>query len=155
MVATGIGAIRTVVCASPILLAARGTPKAPADLAGMPSINFDFLSPASSWPFRVKSTGAITEVAMRPRLTVTTAEAAVSAAVQGVGFARVLHYQCADALRDGSLRIVLADFELEPQPVHLLHAGRATLPLKARVFVDFAMDRLRKRVRSLAAAKKR
>src|SRR5262249_7665163 len=56
---------------------------------------------------------------------------------------RVLHYQCADAINDGSLRIILANFEVEPLPVHLLHAARGALPAKLRVFLDFAAGRLR------------
>ena len=88
-------------------------------------------------------------MAIRPRLSVTTAEAAVWAASQAVGATRVLHYQCADALRDGSLRIILADFEVEPLPVHLLHAGRGTLPTKTRFFLDFAANRIRGRLASL------
>ena len=86
---------------------------------------------------------------IQPRLTVTTAEAAVWAASEGVGATRVLHYQCADAVRDGSLRIILADFEFEPRPVHLLHAGRGALPTKMRFFLDFAAQRLKARLSSL------
>ncbi|WP_307437013.1 LysR family transcriptional regulator [Labrys monachus] len=149
MVATRIGAMRTVVCASPELLAGHGDPTAPADLAALPIVNFDFLSPATAWPFRRKDDRASLEVPIRPRLSVSTAEAAVWAATRGVGVTRVLHYQCADALRDGSLRIILADFETEPLPVHLLHAGRGALPSKMRVFLDFAAARLRERLASL------
>ena len=139
MIATRVGSMRTVVCASPKLLAGQGVPKSPEDLAGLPCVNFELLSPASAWPFRP----------IHPRLSVTTAEAAVWAAAQGLGVTRVLHYQCADAINDGSLRIILADFEVEPLPVHLLHAARGALPLKLRVFLDFAAGRLRKDLSSL------
>jgi len=149
MVATRIGSMRTVVCASPKLLAAHGVPTAPEDLANLPSVNFDFLSPDSVWPFRQKDTKGNIDVLIRPRLSVSTAEAAVWAAVHGVGATRVLHYQCADALRDGSLRIILGHFEVEPLPVHLMHAGRGALPSKMRVFLDFAAGRLRERLTSL------
>jgi DNA-binding transcriptional LysR family regulator len=152
LVAGRVGAMRTVVCASPKLLAAHGTPVAPAELATLPCVNFAFPSPTPVWSFRAPESDTDQTVEIRPRLSVSTAEAAVAAAMEGVGFARVLHYQCADALRDGSLRIVLAGFEVEPQPVHLVHAGRAALPLKARVFLDFATDRLRRRVREVARA---
>jgi DNA-binding transcriptional LysR family regulator len=148
-VATRIGSMRTVVCASPKLLAAHGVPTAPEDLANLPSVNFDFLSPDSVWPFRQKDTKGNIDVLIRPRLSVSTAEAAVWAAVHGVGATRVLHYQCADALRDGSLRIILGHFEVEPLPVHLMHAGRGALPSKMRVFLDFAAGRLRERLTSL------
>ena len=139
MIATRVGLMRTVVCASPKLLAGQGVPQSPEDLAGLPCVNFERLSPASAWPFRP----------IRPRLSVTTAEAAVWAAAQGLGVTRVLHYQCADAINDGSLRIILANFEVEPLPVHLLHAARGALAAKLRVFLDFAAGRLRKGLSSL------
>ena len=149
MIATRAGLMRTVVCASPKLLAAQGVPKSPEDLVGLPCVNFEFLSPTSAWAFRLKDAKSAAEVAIRPRLSVTTAEAAVWAASQAVGATQVLHYQCADALRDGSLRIILADFEVEPAPVHLLHAGRGALPTKTRFFLDFAANRIRGRLASL------
>lgn len=151
-VAMRIGTMRTVVCASPKLIASYGMPKSPADLARLPCVNFDFLSPAPAWPFRTKDTKRITDISIAPRLSVSTAEAAVWAAAQGVGATRVLHYQCADAVREERLRIVLADFEVEPFPVHLIHAGRDTLPSKTRVFLDFAAKQLRQGLRSLDGA---
>jgi DNA-binding transcriptional LysR family regulator len=152
MVATRIGSMRTVVCASPTLLAQHGMPRSPEDLTRLPCVSFDSRSPAATWPFWRKDTKSATDVPIRPRLSVSTAEAAVWAAVRGVGFTRVLHYQCADALRDESLRVVLAEFELEPLPVHLIHTGRQALPLKTRVFLDFATGRLRERLASLSSA---
>jgi DNA-binding transcriptional LysR family regulator len=149
IVAVRVGSMRTVVCASPKLLAEQGAPKKPDDLATLPCVNFEFLSPGSTWPFRLKDAKGATDMLIRPRLSVSTAEAAVWAASEGVGATRVLHYQCADALRDGSLRIILADFEVEPLPVHLLHAGRGALPSKMRAFLDFAASRLRERLKSL------
>jgi DNA-binding transcriptional LysR family regulator len=149
MIATRVGSMRTVVCASAKLLAGHGAPKKPGDLAVWPCVNFDFLSPNSAWPFRFSDTKGRMDLPIRPRLSVSTAEAAVWAAIQGVGVTRVLHYQCADAVREGALQIILADFELEPIPVHLIHAGRGALPSKMRVFLDFAAGRLRERLSSL------
>ncbi|MCO5056931.1 MAG: LysR family transcriptional regulator [Rhizobiaceae bacterium] len=149
MIATNIGSMRTVVCASPKLIDAYGTPGSPEDVAALPCVNFEFLSPTSSWLFQSTETGQSVDVALSPRLSVSTAEAAVEAAVQSVGATRVLHYQCAEQVRDGTLRIVLEDFEVEPIPVHLLHAARGTLPSKMRVFLDFAVPVLRAKLRSL------
>jgi len=149
MIATRVGAMRTVVCASPKLLAAQGVPQTPDDLAGFPSVSFDFLTPTFSWAFRLKDAKTDVDIPLSPRLSVTTAEAAVWAAVQGVGATRVLYYQCVDAVRDGALSIVLAKFETEPTPIHLLHAARGVLPSKMRVFLDFAAERLRYRLEGL------
>jgi DNA-binding transcriptional LysR family regulator len=149
MVATRISAMRTVVCASPTLIAGHGVPTMPEQLAAWPSIAFDLLSIASIWSFRRNDTSF--DVPIQPRLIVSTAEAAVWAAAHDVGVTRLLHYQCADAVSDGSLRIILSDFEIEPLPVHLIHAGRGALPSKMRVFLDFAAGRLRKRLAALQA----
>lgn len=149
MVATRVGSMRTVVCASPRLLAGHGAPKTPEELAGLPCVSFEFISPVSAWPFWSKDDGGRLDVPIRPRLIVSTTEAAVAAAAQGIGVTRVLHYQCADAVRDGSLRIILADFEPEPPPIHLVHPGGGALPSKLRVFLDFAAGRLRERLSAL------
>jgi DNA-binding transcriptional LysR family regulator len=82
-------------------------------------------------------------VPIRPRLSVTTADAAVEAAVGGIGLTRVLMYQAAPAIAEGTLKIILAPFELTPVPFHLLHASRGLMPLKMRTFLDFAAPRLR------------
>jgi DNA-binding transcriptional LysR family regulator len=149
LIATRVGSMRTVVCVSPKLSATLDMPLSPADLSNVPCVNFEALSSASAWSFRSKDGKAPTEVPIRARLSVTTAEAAVWAASEGIGATRVLHYQCADAVRDGSLRIILADFEVEALPVHLLHAGRGALPSKMRVFLNFAASRLRAQLGSL------
>jgi len=143
MIATRIGTMRRVVCASPALIDRFGEPERPEDLGLMPVVNFEFIEPMPVWNFRPWGSGREIEVAMKPRLLVSTAEAAVWAAEKGLGVTRVLHYQCADAVRRGALKIILSGFEPEPLPAHLLHAGRGTLPAKMRVFLDFATDRLR------------
>ena len=147
MVATRVGSMRTVVCLSPELIARHGEPESPVDLNAMPCVSFDALPPHRAWSFRDGK--RIIHLVIKPRLSVSTAEAAVWAAAQHVGATRVLHYQCADALRDGSLRLILAESEIEPIPVHLIHADRGDLPLKMRVFLDFAVSRLRGALRSI------
>ncbi len=143
MVATRIGSMRTVSCASPGLLARHGVPAAPQDLAGLPVVAVDAPMPGPAAPG---------DVAPVPRLSVTTTEAAVQAAILGIGVARLLHYQVAEAVEAGALRIVLGAFEPEPVPVHLVHAVRGQLPLKMRRFLDFAAPRMRERLDGLASA---
>lgn len=151
MIATHVGAMRTVTCASPSLLAVRGIPHKPSDLARWPAVAVDTPMPSPSWRFRTPRSGAALDVSMRPRLVVTTPEAAVEAAMRGVGVTRVLHYQVVDAVRRGALRIVLEAFEPEPAPVHLVHAARGQMPLKMRRFLDFAAPLLRRALLEVAA----
>ena len=83
------------------------------------------------------------DVAIRSRLTLNTAEAAIDAAMAGVGIARMLSYQCANAVAAGALTVVLKSFEPAPWPVSLVYAGQRFLPLKLRAFLDFATPRLK------------
>lgn len=80
---------------------------------------------------------------IRPRLTVNTAEAAVDAAIAGVGLAHVLSYQAWPAYESGKLRLILRQFDPDPVPVSLVYAGQGPLPVKSRCFVDFAVPRIR------------
>jgi len=143
LVATKIGDMRTVICASPALLASHAAPKIPADLRHLPTVAFFGISAVQSWRFRAPESKALLEVPIRPRLSVTTAEAAIAAAVANIGVTRVLHYQSAEAVKAGTLRLLLERYEPEPNPVNLLHAARRELPLKTRTFIDFAVERLR------------
>lgn len=144
LVATRIGSIRRVVCASPAYLAKHGTPETPRDLAAHSCITFEGLTVPAAWTFATgKSEFA---VPIRSRLRVNTAEAAIDAAIAGVGMTRVLSYQITAAVRSGTLRTVLEAFEPQPWPVSLVHAGQGLLPVKLRAFLDFAAPRLKKRL---------
>ncbi|TIT68699.1 MAG: LysR family transcriptional regulator, partial [Mesorhizobium sp.] len=85
-------------------------------------------------------------VPVRSRLRVNTAEAAIDAAIGGVGLTKVLSYQVAVAVRSGALQAVLREFEPPPWPVSLVHAGQGLLPVKLRAFLDFAAPRLKERL---------
>jgi DNA-binding transcriptional LysR family regulator len=150
LMAMRVGEMRSVVCASPRLLAAHGTPITPDKLSNLPILSFDRLTPTRNWSFRSPAAGKILDVAIEPRLSVSNADAVVDAAIEGIGATRVLYYQCADAVRAGSLKVILRDFEPEPIPIHLIHPERQSLPFKTRAFLDFAADRIRSRLRPLA-----
>ena len=85
-------------------------------------------------------------IPVHSRLVVNTASAAIDAAVAGVGITRVLSYQVADAIRAGTLAIVLDRFEPAPSRISLVYGGQGFLPLKLRAFLDFATPRLKVRL---------
>lgn len=151
LIATRVGAMRLVTCAAPSLLARHGVPAHPVDLAGWPCVGFDMQAAATHWRFRDPDGGGGIELPVAPRLSASTAEAAVAAAADGLGVTRVYRYQADAALRAGRLRLILPAYEPDPVPVHLIHAGRDRLPLKTRMFLDSAAARLRSDLRRLAA----
>ena len=145
-IATKLGSLRRVVVAAPSYIARRGTPQRPADVAGHDVVVFGGLG-AASWDF-----GADGSVRLSPRLTVTTAEAAIDAVSEGIGMTRVLGYQAVDAIARGSVTQVLAQFGRDESPVHLLYPAGAHPPPKLRAFVDFAAPKLRARLAGIAQA---
>lgn len=144
LVAMQIGAIRRVVCASPAYLAKRGAPRKPADLEAHDCVTFEGLSSPEAWTFRTGKSDL--SIAIHSRLVVNTAEAAIDAAIAGIGITRLLSYQAAEALRAGALALALEEFEPQPIPVNLIHAGQRLLPIKLRAFLDFAAPRLKQRI---------
>ncbi|ALL70889.1 Transcriptional regulator, LysR family (plasmid) [Paraburkholderia caribensis MBA4] len=143
LMATRVGTVRRVVCASPAYLATHGVPVKPRDLATHECITFEVLASTRAWAFG--SGKSEVSVPVHSRLAVNTAEAAIAAAMLGVGLVRVLSYQVADAIRDNALSVVLDTFETAPLPISLVHKGQTPLPLKLRAFLDFVAPRLRTR----------
>lgn len=146
LVGTRIGKTRHVLCASPTVLASHGTPTTPEELLGLPLVSFDPLTAAPAWQFSSPGQARSIEVPVRPKLSVSSADAALAAAIAGVGLVRLFHYQCADAVAEGTLKIILAKYEPEPLPVHVLHPPRDALPSKTRAFLDFSTERLKRRM---------
>ena len=151
-VATRVGSVRRVVCASPAYLERRGEPKTPSDLSTHDCVTFEGLGEADAWDFPAPGSRTERVSSIRSRLSVSTAEAAIDAASASVGVTRVLSYQAVGAIEAGALRVILKDFEGEALPVHILHAGQGLLPLKTRAFLDAAAPRLRRALRAPPAA---
>lgn len=136
-----VGQVRRVLCASPEYLAKNGVPQHPADLLRHTVIAASGISPRVEWKF-----GAVddpTMVRMKPRLTVTSNDAAIDAVVSGLGICRLLSYQIADELSDGRLKLILADYEEAAWPVNVLHRESKYGSSKVRNFIDMLVADLR------------
>jgi DNA-binding transcriptional LysR family regulator len=143
-IATRIGSIRIVVCASPAYLAARGRPKQLSDLEKYDCITLDDHAPPAAWKFLRGRRANVAPI--KSRLCVNTSEAAVQAAIEDVGLARVMSYKMEAARRAGQLAVVLEEFEPEPLPVHIVYGPRKPMPLKLRVFLNWMTPRLKARL---------
>ena len=140
LTAVRVGSMRRVIVAAPAYLADRGRPASPAELSAHDAIGFSQTGGVvPPWSF----TGTHDAAQPRIRLVTNAGEVAIDAAVHGRGLARALHYQVDADVRAGRLQIVLAEFEPEPLPVHLVHLAGRMAPAKLRAFIDFAVERLR------------
>lgn len=142
LVATQVGSLRAVMCASPALLDAHGEPQSLSELANMPCVVFNspYLSP---WRFRLPGANETIAVAAQPRLEVSAPDSACDACMAGLGVTMLLEHDIEEAVRQRRLKVILGRFEIEPIPVHLVYVSRNLMPLKLRRFIDFAAPRLR------------
>jgi DNA-binding transcriptional LysR family regulator len=74
---------------------------------------------------------------------VSSPDAAVDAAIDGIGATLVLEHDVDAAIKAGNLDLVLQEFEVEPVPVHVVHLSRHVMPIKVRRFIDFVVPKLR------------
>lgn len=137
-----LGEVRRVLVASPAYLEANGTPETVDDLRRHGVVAFTGVSPTDEWRFGPDGRTAAT---VRPRLVVNTAAAAIAAALEGVGVARVLSYQVGAEVASGRLVELLAGHAPSALPVNLLfQAARAASP-PLRVLLGAAKAHFRDR----------
>jgi DNA-binding transcriptional LysR family regulator len=142
LVARRVGEVRRVLVASPAYLAARGTPRKPADLPAHDTILGTARGEASEWRFGTVKRATV--VRLSPRLLVDDIEARLVAVRAGQGIARVLSYQVSEELEAGTLVRLLAAFEPAPLPVHLVAPSGGHKAPKVRAFLDHAAASLGK-----------
>lgn len=140
--ATAIGSQSMVTCAAPAYLARTPAPRRVRDLTAHSCICFDAPPSGFRWTYASAEHGRQT-IRVRPRLTVNSAEAAVQAAVQGLGIIRVLAYQARAAIEAGHLTPLLTEADDTRIPVNLLRWPHRTTPQRIRHFIDFAAGKLR------------
>ncbi|MCX4151530.1 MULTISPECIES: LysR family transcriptional regulator [Paraburkholderia] len=144
LISTRIGLVREMLCASPAYLKKRGVPKKPEDLVSHDCVAYEGYGIGSDWEFRSK--GTLQTIQVPSRLVVNSVEAALVAAIDGAGIARVASYQIGNLVKSRTLVKLLEAYEPLPAPVSLMYASQGQIPLKLRAFLDFAIPRLRKRL---------
>ena len=130
-----IGAPPRVLIASPAYLKYAGIPKQPSELEKHTLIVGPGGRKPSSW--YLKRDGHASSVRVEGRLTVASNEAAIAAAIAGLGIASTALWGCRADLAHGRLVQVLANWDMEPVQVHAVFpAARAAKPA-ARAFADY------------------
>ncbi|MBM94826.1 MAG: LysR family transcriptional regulator [Oceanospirillaceae bacterium] len=152
-----VGDIRSLLVASPGYLARNGVPDNPDQLADHNLIaSTAGAGRGGYWRFYRRRVGDYAAVEQRvmiePRLTVTTNDSAIEAAVAGLGITRINSYQIHRHLMEGALTVLLTEFEPPSRPVQILHRemreqgqwlGQLGQPGKTRAFIDVLAQRLR------------
>jgi LysR family transcriptional regulator, regulator for bpeEF and oprC len=139
-----LGDVPILTCASAQYVARHGTPQTPADLTRHILVNYALRMPAQSADWDGTVAGKPVSVPMRSFLCVDNAESYVAAGLQGHGLIQVPAHDVRDAVATGRLIEVLADFRPAPIPISVLYARRRHLAPRARVFMDWLGNLLKR-----------
>ncbi|WP_297123012.1 LysR family transcriptional regulator [Enterobacter sp. ECC-175] len=134
MIARRLGECRSVLCASPQYLAARGTPARLEDLAEHNCLHYSFFA-GQSWRF-ITAEGEPVSVAVSGNLSASISSLLMDAAINHCGIAMLPEREAQDALQKGALVPVLS--ELTPKPIGIfgIYQSRDYQPAAQRVFLD-------------------
>ncbi len=141
LVATRVGSVRRVVCASEQYLRRHGVPQAPNDIREHRCVRHLGLAPRSEWHFRINKRDVSIPIASI--VTCNDIDSAVNACIDGLGLGMFLSYMVATNRKDGQLKYVLEKFETEPIPVQLVYPSSKILSTRVRAFVDECVEKLR------------
>lgn len=142
LLATKVGHVTRGVYASPDYLARMGVPQVPDDLRHHDCIAITSIrSNDAHWSFGRR--GARRTIKVMPRVTVTTIDAGVEAAILGMGLARLHSYQADRHVEEGALVSVLDGHGPEEVPIHVIQPASAHVAPKTRALVDMLVLTLR------------
>ncbi len=140
--AVRVGEVRRAVYASPEYIAGHGVPDTPHDLGNHSVVACTAVTPiADRWTFH--GPRGVATVAVKPRLIVNTTDAAVDAALAGLGLACIMSYQADPYVAGGCLQAVLVEYQPPPVPIHIVRPAGRHISAKIRLFLDHAAEGLR------------
>lgn len=141
MRALRVGSVRIVLCASAEYLQEHGIPQEPDDLHNHRMIASRAGDHVLDLRFKTKDRER--NILLKARLNTNTNDAAIEAALLGYGITRLISYQVAEHLASGKLQTVLASWEPDPLPIHILHREGRHAAAKVRTFVDLMAEHIR------------
>jgi DNA-binding transcriptional LysR family regulator len=149
MIASRVGWMRRVVCASPGRLRLDGVPEHPRELSTRACLRFSGLTAGDSWRFSMR--GRPLRVQVSGSFRCNQVQAIASACADGVGYGQFLAYQVAPLIEEGVLRVVLTDFEPAPLPVNLVYPGGRVLTSRLRAVLETLRPAMAQRLAAVEA----
>jgi DNA-binding transcriptional LysR family regulator len=140
LVATRIGEVSRVCCASPDYLSQHGEPRHPAELLSHRVLHYSLISAAEEWRFSAPAESA--SVPLQWQFSANNGEVLKEAAIQGLGVAMLPTFIVMDALRDGRLREVLCQYNQELLGIHAVRPSRQFTPAKSRLLIEYLQQGL-------------
>lgn len=134
-VARRLAPVNRRICGTPEYFARHGVPQTPDDLEQHNCLTYTYYNPRDPWrlrgpegPISVRATG---------NLRVNDDDALAEAVMRGLGVALLPTFLIGNALQDGRLQAVLADYVPLERYIYALYLPNRHLSAKVRAFIDF------------------
>jgi DNA-binding transcriptional LysR family regulator len=137
---SGLGVNPWIMVAAPSYLAARGAPRAVADLAAHDCIVYSSVQGNDVWRF-LGPEGPHETAQLETPLRSNNLSVILAAALAGRGLAILPHYVAARALARGGLRTIMDDHELPSQRIQAVTPSPRLAPRKVTLFVAYLRKR--------------
>jgi DNA-binding transcriptional LysR family regulator len=142
MVARRLAPVLNYCWAGPAYLAARGTPRFPAELTGHDCLIYSGggTGRVDQWRFTTES-GVLT-VPVRGRLQSSNGDVLLSAAIAGFGVAQLPSFIAGPSFDAGALVRVLEEFPLPEGALHAIYPQGRHVPSRVRLLTEFLAERI-------------
>ncbi|WP_150587216.1 LysR family transcriptional regulator [Pandoraea communis] len=145
LIARPAGTLTLVTCAAPAYLSRQGTPQAPSDLGqGHTIVRMASPRTGRDLVFRLAMGDAVADVHGAYQITVNDSGAALAAGIAGLGVLTTYEFLVSPHLQSGALQRLFPEWHGAQIPVHVAYPANRHLASKVRVFVDWAIEILRK-----------
>jgi len=137
LIARKIGVSPRVVVASPAYLVKNGRPRKPTDLlVHHQCLVYSGQKSPDLWFFHSAQNGDET-VHVNSRLKISSPDAIADAAVAGLGIALMCDWYVEDYVKQGKLKIIMADYKPTAHEVHAVYPERKFVPQKVKRIIDY------------------
>lgn len=148
LVVRRVGQVGMSAVAAPEYLERRGEPTHPEQLAQHETVVVDTGNGGhATWRFEGPE-GPV-PVAVRGRISSNSSRAVRQAAIAGGGIAMLAEFETADDLRDGRLRRLFPDYQVQRLPVALAYPSRRNLAPRTRAVLEFVVEQVEELRRQL------
>ncbi|MFN4308947.1 MAG: LysR family transcriptional regulator [Ferrovibrio sp.] len=141
LVVRRVGVTRRVIAAAPSYLEQRGEPQQPRELTGHDCIVYTRLASGNVWHF--DGPQGPSAIPVQGRFQVNNSEGVREAVLMGLGIGVVPIWLFRDEIEQGHVRLLLADYEPLPLPMHIVYPSRRFVSPRVRAVIDFLNDELR------------
>lgn len=140
LVAHFLGRYRLLACAAPAYLTAHGEPRTPADLAQHQCLAFAYPQSQHYREWRFTKDGHTFTQAVAGSLNINHAQSLMEFAIAGAGIIQVSTFVTAQALREGTLQPVLADYASLGPEIYVAYPPNRNQSARVRAFIEYLQE---------------